>query len=79
MRRADAIEVLSILCIIRVKKMAQTKIEAKITMSVCTEMALNFDSSANRMMLDPASASDKKGNEGSLKRCLYLRERASVE
>jgi hypothetical protein len=79
MRRADAIELLSILCIAKVKKIAEMKIEAKPTTFVCTDTPLNFDNSANRIAFDPASARDKKGNEGSLKRCLYLRERTSVE
>ncbi len=79
MRRIDAIELPSILCMITVSATAEMKTEAKAATVVCRGSTPTVDNNPNRITLDTASSIDKERKEGSLNRCLYLRDRFSVE
>jgi len=58
---------------------AATKTEARLPNVICVEMLFSVENVPSKIALQKMSANNRTGKDGSVNRCLYLRDRSSVE
>jgi len=58
---------------------AAAKTEAKLPSVICAEILFSIENVPSKIALQEASANDRTRKDGSVNRCLYLRDRSSVE